>query len=103
MNKSTIFVRTDLGSKLLDAPYGNISGDARRLMALIDGSTSIEGIEEKVPLSVQAQLDAIFAELLSGRLIAEKTGTGNDSASGSSGYFPKEEVRFPGGARSIAE
>jgi CRP-like cAMP-binding protein len=103
MNKSIIFVMTDLGSKLLHSPYGNISGDARRLMALIDGSTSIEGIEEKVPLSVQAQLDAIFAELLSGRLIAEKIEAGNDSASGSSGYTPKEEFRFPVGPQSIED
>lgn len=103
MNKSIIFVRTDLGSKLLDSPYGNISGDARRLMALIDGSTSIEGIEEKIPLSVRVQLDAIFAELLSGRLIAEKTGAGNDSASESSGYTPMEEFRFPVGPQSIED
>lgn len=103
MNKSIIFVRTDLGDKLLHSPYGNISGDARRLMALIDGSTSIEVIEEKVPLSVQAQLDAIFAELLSGRLIAEKAGTGSDSASESYGYTPKEEFRFPVGPQSIED
>lgn len=103
MNKSMIFVRTDLGSKLLHSPYGNISGDARRLMALIDGSTSIEGIEEKIPLSVQVQLDAIFAELLSGRLIAEKTGAGDDSASESSGYTPMEEFRFPVGPQSIED
>jgi CRP-like cAMP-binding protein len=103
MNKSMVFARTDLGNKLLDSPYGNISGDARRLMALIDGSTSIEGIEEKVPLSVRVELDAIFAELLSGRLIAEKTGAGNDPSSGSSGYFPKEEFRFPVGPQSIED
>src|SRR3989304_1999458 len=94
MSKSTIFMRTELGNQLLGVPYGNISGDARRLIALIDGSTSIEGIEEKVPLSVQVQLDAIFAQLLSERLIAEKAGTGSDSASVSSGYTANEDVRL---------
>ena len=75
MNQSTIFVRTGLGSALLDVPYGNISGDARRLLALIDGDTNVGGLVEKVPLSVQVQLDGIFAQLLSGQLIEEKTGS----------------------------
>src|SRR3972149_3031664 len=103
MNKSKIFIRTDFGNKLLGVPYGNISGDARRLLALIDGSNSIEGIEEKVPLSVQVQLDAIFAELLTERLIAEKAGTGSDFISESSGYTAKEENRLPVGPQSIED
>ena len=103
MSKSTIFMRTELGNQLLGVPYGNISGDARRLMALIDGSTSIEGIEEKVPLSVQVQLDAIFAQLLSERLIAEKAGTGSDFISVSSGYTANEDVRLPVGPQSIED
>jgi len=77
MNKSRIFIRTDLGTALLDVPYGNISGDARRLLALIDGSASVGDIVEKVPHSVQIQLDAIFAQLLSEQLIEEKTGSGS--------------------------
>lgn len=79
MNQTKIFVRTSLGDELLDVPYGNISGDARRLLALIDGNTSVYGIVEKVPYSVRVQLDGIFAQLLSEQLIAEKAGS--DSAS----------------------
>lgn len=78
MSKATIYIRTGLGNALLDVPYGNISGDARRLLALIDGDTSVEGLVEKVPLSVQVQLDTIFAQLLSGQLIEEKSGIGSD-------------------------
>lgn len=80
MNQSKVYVRTGLGSALLDNPGGNVSGDARRLMALIDGSASVENIVEKVPLSVQVQLDAIFAQLLSEHLIVEKISSSNDIA-----------------------
>lgn len=87
MNQSKIFIRTGLGNALLDVPYGNISGDARRLLALIDGDTSVYGIVEKVPYSVRVQLDGIFAQLLSGQLIEEKTGS--DSASHSQEEYQK--------------
>jgi CRP-like cAMP-binding protein len=75
MNKKSIFVRTSLGNALLEVPYGNISGDARRLLALIDGTTSVEGIVEKVPHSVQVELDGIFAQLLSAQLIEVRAGS----------------------------
>jgi len=77
MNLSKVYIRTGLGNALLDVPYGNISGDARRLMALIDGNSSVGDIAGKVPLSVQRQLEAIFAQLLSKHLIAEKAGSGS--------------------------
>lgn len=93
MNRSKIFVRTGPGDELLGVPYGNISGDARRLLALIDGSASVRDIAEKIPLSVQVQLDAILAQLLSEQLIAEKTGDGRDIASQRPVHADREEYQ----------
>ena len=71
MIKSIIYSRTNLGDALLTVPYGNISGDARRLLELIDGGTSVEAIRGKVPPSVQVKLEDIFSQLLSENLIIE--------------------------------
>jgi hypothetical protein len=78
---------------MLGVPYGNISGDARRLLALIDGSASVDTLTGKVPLSVQVQLDKIFAQLLSEHLIAEKAVAGNGVASESSGDAGQEQYQ----------
>jgi len=102
MIKSTIYIRTDQGNAMLSVPYGSISGDARRLLALIDGSTSVHAITDKVPLSVQIQLDEIFTQLLAGHLIAEKAVAVSGVASESSGDADQEEYQqtIPIGPRS---
>jgi CRP-like cAMP-binding protein len=102
MIKSKIYTRTDQGNEVLGAQYGNISGDARRLLELIDGSSNVEAITDKVPLSVQIQLDGIFSQLLSEHLIAEKAVTGSGVASESSGYADQEKYQqtMPVGPRS---
>jgi CRP-like cAMP-binding protein len=93
MTKSTIYVRTDQGNTLLGVPYGNISGDARRLLELIDGDTSVEAITDKVPPSVQVRLDEIFAQLLAGDLIAEKALTDCVAGPDGSGYANQEQYQ----------
>ena len=90
MTKSTIYIRTDQGNTLLGVPYGNISGDARRLLELIDGITSVDAITDKVPPSVQIRLGEIFAQLLAKELIAEQTVTDRASAPEGSGYANRE-------------
>lgn len=104
MIKSRIYIRTDQGNELLGVPFGNISGDARRLLALIDGSTSVYAITDKVPLSVQIQLADIFAQLLSEHLIVEKAVTDSGVASERTGYADQEEFQqtLPVGPRSKA-
>jgi len=93
MTKSTIYVRTDQGNTLLGVPYGNVSGDARRLLELIDGGTSVEAIIDKVPPSVQIRLDEIFAQLLAEDLIAEKPLTDYAAAPEVSGYANQEQYQ----------
>jgi hypothetical protein len=93
MNKSTIYYRTEQGSALIGVPYGNISGDARRLLELIDGGTSVDELTDKVPPSVRIQLDEIFAELISGHLIEEKTVTDSGVAIETSGYADQEKYQ----------
>ncbi|MFZ5523964.1 MAG: cyclic nucleotide-binding domain-containing protein [Pseudomonadota bacterium] len=93
MIKSKIYIRTDQGNALLNVPYGNISGDARRLLALIDGGTSVEAISNKVPFSVQVKLDEIFAQLLSGHLIAEKAATDSAATPEGSGHASQEQYQ----------
>jgi CRP-like cAMP-binding protein len=93
MTKSTIYIRTDQGNTLLGVPYGNISGDARRLLELIDGGTSVDAITDKVPPSVQIRLDEIFAQLLAGDLIAEKAVTDYAAAPEESGYANQEQYQ----------
>jgi len=102
MIKSTIYIRTDQGNALLGVPYGNISGDARRLLELIDGGASVDAITGKVPLSVQVQLDEIFTQLLSEHLIVEKAVTGSGVAAENSGNADQEEYQqtMPMGPRS---
>ena len=93
MIRSTIYFRTDEGNALLGVPYGNISGDARRLLELIDGSASVDAIAGKVPLSVQVQLGDIFAQLLSENLIAEKSPVDRGVASQNSTYADEEKYQ----------
>jgi len=75
MDKSKVFDRTALGNALLSVQYGKIRGDAKRILALIDGNTSIGAIFEKVPHSVRIHLNDIFSQLLSEGMIKEKVKT----------------------------
>ena len=93
MTKSTIYIRTDLGNDLLGVPYGNISGDARRLLELIDGDTSVDALTDKVPPSVQVQLGEIFAQLFAEGFIAEKALADYDAALESAGYANQEQYQ----------
>jgi len=72
MDKLIIFERTALGNALLAVQYGKISGDSRRILAMVDGSASIGAIFEKVPHSVRIHLNDIFLHLLSEGMIKEK-------------------------------
>jgi CRP-like cAMP-binding protein len=74
MNKATVFAITGRGKALLNNPQGRITGDARLLMGLIDGSTTVSEIAEKVPPSVRVKLDEMFTRLLSYGVIEEKDG-----------------------------
>lgn len=74
MNKATVFAITGLGKALLNNPQGRITGDARLLMGLIDGSATVSEIAEKVPPSVRVKLDEMFTRLLSYGVIEEKDG-----------------------------
>jgi len=93
MTKSTIYFRTDQGNELLGVPYGNISGDARRLLELIDGDTSVVAIADKVPPSVQVQLGEIFSQLLAEELIAEKALTDLSATPESAGNTNQEQYQ----------
>ncbi len=93
MTKSTIYIRTDQGNTFLGVPYGNISGDARRLLELIDGITSVDAISDKVPPSVQVRLGEIFAQLLAEDLIAEQTVTDRAAATEESGDASQEQYQ----------
>ncbi len=66
-----VFIRTSQGNDELCNPSGVLSGDEKRLMELIDDSLSLSEIKSRVPLSVQRQLDAILARLLSMTYIAQ--------------------------------
>lgn len=72
MNNKTVLVVTSLGKALLEKPQGRITGDARLLMGLIDGSSSAAEIAEHVPPSVRAKLPEIFARLLNYGVIEER-------------------------------
>ncbi len=72
MKQSIVFFRTKLGNQILGVEYGSLGGDARRLLAMIDGKVTVDDIVRKVPYSVQVQLDQIFAQLLSAGLIRVK-------------------------------
>ncbi len=66
-----VFIRTSQGNDELCNPSGVLSGDEKRLMELIEDSLSLSEIKSRVPLSVQRQLDAILARLLSMTYIAQ--------------------------------
>ncbi len=66
-----VFIRTSQGNDELCNPSGVLSGDEKRLMELINDSLSLSEIKSRVPLSVQRQLDAILARLLSMTYIAQ--------------------------------
>ncbi|OGS96363.1 MAG: hypothetical protein A3H31_05440 [Gallionellales bacterium RIFCSPLOWO2_02_FULL_57_47] len=101
MNKATIFIITGLGKALLNNPQGRITGDARLLMGLIDGSASVAEIAEKVPPSVRVKLDEIFARLLSYGVIEEKAGAGFGPVLKQPKQVAKEKIQqtMPAGQR----
>ncbi|MGC2165628.1 MAG: cyclic nucleotide-binding domain-containing protein [Gallionella sp.] len=72
MKQSIVFFRTKLGNQILGVEYGSLGGDARRVLAMIDGKTTVDEIIGKVPHSVQVLLDQIYARLLSAGLIRVK-------------------------------
>lgn len=76
MNKTTVFIVTNLGKALLDKPQGRITGDARLLVGLIDGKASVAEIAEKIPPSVRVKLVEIFTRLQTYGVIEEKGGAG---------------------------
>jgi CRP-like cAMP-binding protein len=75
MRQTKIFSITYEGRDELEYSTGILVGDERRVMRLIDGISSVEGIGKKVPPSVRVNLDDIFEKLLAARLI-EDTGKG---------------------------
>jgi CRP-like cAMP-binding protein len=72
MKQTIVFFRTKLGNQILGVEYGSLGGDARRVLAMIDGRSTVREIMRKVPHSVQVQLDQIFTQLLSSGLIRVK-------------------------------
>lgn len=89
MDKSTVFRITGLGKALLDKPQGRITGDARLLMGLIDGSACVAEIAENVPPTVRVHLDDLFQRLLHFAAIEEK----GSELSGAAAITP-EQVAF---------
>ncbi|MDX8386676.1 MAG: cyclic nucleotide-binding domain-containing protein [Gallionella sp.] len=89
MSMNNIYLRTEYGDALLEEPNDRISGDEMLLIALVDGQTSMEGITRKVPPSVRGKLDAIFARLLSEKIIKD---TGERLEAISSEDVPQAEV-----------
>jgi hypothetical protein len=81
MNKTSVFIVTALGRALLGKPQGRITGDARLLMGLIDGSASVAEIAEKVPPSVRVHLADMFKRLLNYGVIEEIGGDGTGAVS----------------------
>lgn len=75
MRQTKILALTSLGRDEAAYPTGKVMGDERRVMLLIDGISSVEGVGKKVPPSVRAQLDEILERLLAAELIAD-TGKG---------------------------
>lgn len=100
MNKTTVFIVTSLGKVLLEKPQGRITGDARLLMGLIDGSASVAEIAEKVPPSVRVHLADIFARLLTYGAIEEKGSAGSGAAGERPEWAAKvrDQLAMPAGA-----
>jgi len=71
MGESMIYARTDAGNAELDKADSKVVGDAKRLMLLVDGKSSVDAIGKKVPPSVRKYMDGIFTRLLAERLIVE--------------------------------
>ena len=71
MNEAKVFTVTSLGKALLAKPQGRITGDARLLVGLIDGKSSVADIIEKIPPSVRVKLPEIFTRLLNYGVIEE--------------------------------
>ncbi|MDH4215356.1 MAG: cyclic nucleotide-binding domain-containing protein [Gallionella sp.] len=94
MNKSTVFIITGLGKALLNKPQGRITGDARLLMGLIDGSASVAEIAENVPPSVRIHLAEMFQRLQHYGVIEEK---------GSGGFVSELIEHGPIEQRPVAE
>ncbi|MFM2408794.1 MAG: hypothetical protein RL358_1536 [Pseudomonadota bacterium] len=69
MSESKIYARTAAGNAELAKVNGKIAGDEKRLMLLVDGTSSIAEITKKVPPSVRKQLDELFELLLRGQFI----------------------------------
>lgn len=93
MNKATVFVISGLGKALLNNPQGRITGDARLLMGLIDGSATITEIAEKVPPSVRVKLDEMFTRLLSYGVIEEKDSAAFGAVLKQPKQVAKEKIR----------
>lgn len=75
MRQTKIFEITPLGSHELGKPSNRLIGDARRVLSLVDGISSVGSISKKIPPSVRAALDDMLEGMLADGLIVD-TGKG---------------------------
>lgn len=72
---------------------GGLSGDEMRVMALIDGKSSVGQIAARLPPSLQPHLNDIVTHLLASRFIAERDGHSLSGEFRAAPRISREEVR----------
>ncbi|MDD4963889.1 MAG: cyclic nucleotide-binding domain-containing protein [Gallionella sp.] len=71
MLENRVFALTDLGHAELDKLDGNISGNEKRLMQLLDGNSSLDEVKKLAPAAVRYDLERLLNCLLDKRFIIE--------------------------------
>jgi hypothetical protein len=72
MDKKLVFVKTDKGEAESGNKTGNLSGDLKRAMFLIDGKSTFEELSKRAAPSLREVLDGVLTELATGGYIRDK-------------------------------
>ena len=69
MDKKTIFIKTSKG----ESEVSSMSGDMKRVLLLIDGTSNLNNVIKRAPPSLRGDLSEIIQRLLDAELINDKT------------------------------
>ena len=80
MNEKIVFVRTSSGEDEVRSRTAHLSKDIKRALLMVDGTASVAEIMRRASPSLRGMLEDMFAELLRGGFIQDKTKSSRPSA-----------------------
>ncbi len=79
MNEKIVFIRTSSGEDEARSRTAHLSKDIKRALLMVDGTATVAEISKRASPSLRSMLEDMFAELVRGGFIQDKTKSGRTS------------------------